>query len=95
MLYSHNVVKLDEGDFETDLVRFTGNFDLTPELSFSANIQYDNVSRELGMNNRVRWIITPGSDIYLVYNHNWFDLMERFVEFRRSLALKVNYTARF
>ena len=25
------------------------------------------------MNNRFKYTITPGSDIYFVYNHNWID----------------------
>ncbi len=30
-------------------------------------------SKRIEMNNRFKYTITPGSDIYFVYNHNWVD----------------------
>lgn len=32
--------------------------------------QYDNVSHEFGVNSRMRWAVQPGSDLFLVFNHN-------------------------
>ena len=71
--YIHSNVKLNEGNFKTNLIRFLGDFDLSPFISFSSNIQYDDISKRIGMNNRFKYTITPGSDIYFVYNHNWVD----------------------
>ena len=71
--YIHSNVKLYEGSFKTNLIRFLGDFDLSPFISFSSNIQYDDISKRIGMNNRFKYTITPGSDIYFVYNHNWVD----------------------
>jgi hypothetical protein len=47
------------------------------------------------MNNRLRWIITPGSDLYLVYNQNWLDELSGLRTIEQSGALKVSYTHRF
>ena len=94
-VYVHTDVNLPEGDFETNLVRFIGNFDLSPFVSFSANIQYDDLSERLGLNNRFRYTITPGSDIFFVYNHNWVDEMDRFRTTSNAGILKVTYTHRF
>ncbi len=94
-VYVHTRVRLAEGDFNTNLVRFVGNFDLTPFVSFSANIQYDDLSKRLGMNNRFRYTITPGSDIFLVYNHNWVDVLERLQTTSNVAIMKVTYTHRF
>ena len=38
--YIHSNVKLNEGNFKTNLIRFLGDFDLSPFISFSSNIQY-------------------------------------------------------
>jgi len=44
------------------------------------------------MNNRVRWIITPGSDLYLPYNQNWIGEKTRFVTQQRTGTINVSYT---
>lgn len=93
--YVRTDVDLNEGDFSTDLFRFTANLDLTTSLFFTTNVQYDNLSNLLGTNNRIRWIITPGSNLYLVYNHNWLDQDSRFHTLQRSGTMKLSYTHRF
>ena len=54
--YIHSNVKLNEGNFKTNLIRFLGDFDLSPFISFSSNIQYDDISKRIGMNNRFKYI---------------------------------------
>lgn len=95
--YIHTNVTLDEGSFSTDLFRFEANMDFTNSLFFTTNIQYDNLSELLATNNRLRWILQPGSDLYLVYNHNWLndDQFDRFRTLQRSGTVKVSYTHRF
>ncbi|MCG2587584.1 carbohydrate binding family 9 domain-containing protein [Rhodohalobacter sulfatireducens] len=95
--YIRTNVDLAEGDFSTDLFRFEANIDFTNSLFFTTNVQFDNLSKLLGTNNRLRWIITPGSDLYLVYNHNWLEneQFDRFRTLNRSGAVKVSYTHRF
>lgn len=95
--YIHTNVDLVEGNFSTDLFRFEANIDFTNSLFFTTNIQFDNLSNLLGTNNRLRWIITPGSDLYLVYNHNWLEdeQFDRFRTLNRSGAIKISYTHRF
>jgi len=95
--YERTDANLAGGNFTTDVVRFVGNFDFTSELFFTTNIQYDNVSDVLGMNNRLRSIIKPGSDLFLVYNHNWQrdELMDRFRTLERTGTVKLSITHRF
>lgn len=95
--YIRTNLDLAEGDFSTDLFRFEANMDFTNSLFFTTNIQFDNLSDLLATNNRLRWIITPGSDLYLVYNHNWLDddQLDRFRTLQRSGTIKVSYTHRF
>lgn len=95
--YIRTNVDLAEGSFSTDLFRFEANMDFTNSLFFTTNIQFDNLSELLATNNRLRWIIRPGSDLYLVYNHNWIedDQFDRFRTLQRSGTIKVSYTHRF
>ena len=93
--YDHSIVKLNEGDFKTNLIRFIGDFDFSPFTSFSSNIQFDDVSEVIGMNNRFRHTIVPGSDIYLVYNHNWINLENKFKTISNIGVTKITYTHRF
>ena len=93
--YIHSNVKLSEGNFKTNLVRLLGDFDLSPFISFSSNIQYDDISKLIGMNNRFKYTITPGSDVYFVYNHNWMDDSGKHKTSSMLGASKITYTHRF
>lgn len=70
---------------------------ITPFVSFSTNIQYDDITESIGVNNRFRWIVTPGTDLFLVYNHNWLqDPLERnFLTLSSQATIKFTYTHRF
>ena len=93
--YIHSNVSLREGNFKTNLIRFLGDFDFTPFISFSSNIQYDDISENIGMNNRFKYTIIPESDIYFVYNHNWFNDAGKFKTSSVMGATKITYTHRF
>lgn len=94
--YVRRMIRLPEGDFNADIFLFEGIWDLTTELFLTANLQYDNLSKVIGLNNRLRWIITPGSDLFLVYNHNWQeDVFGRFETTAQAGIVKLSYTHRF
>ena len=93
--YIHSKVNLNEGNFKTNLIRFLGDFDFSPFISFSSNIQYDDITKQIGMNNRFKYTITPGSDIYFVYNHNWIDDAGKYKTSSILGASKITYTHRF
>ena len=93
--YVRTNVDLEEGDFSTNLFQLQVDYDITPEVSISSTFQYDDLSKVLGMNHRFRWVITPGSDLFFVYNHNWFRALDEFRMTDRSNILKANYTHRF
>lgn len=100
-----NEVRLPQGSFDTNLVRVSGAWDASPLLSFSGNVQFDDVSDVLGLFARARWIVRPGSDLFLVWTHNWRQEDEgadpldprgrRFETLSRGGALKLNYAIRF
>lgn len=93
--WSHVEVHLAEGDFNTNLYRLRSNVDLTPMISFTSILQYDNMSELLGLYQRFRWIFRPGADLYLVYSWNWMNTDNHFTPLEKSSAVKVSYTYRF
>ena len=97
----HNVVSLDEGRFDTTLLRTVLDTQFSPFMFLVNNVQYDTVSSVLGWQSRFRWILTPGNDLFVVYTHNWIDGDDPLTP-RRGLrtlntraAAKFVYTKRF
>ena len=75
---------------------------MSPFLSFSNLIQFDNRSGNLGLQSRVHWTIEPGNEIFFVFGQGWVQDLERGYDFRRRfrrqdsrLATKLQYTFRF
>tara|TARA_Y100000766_G_scaffold42354_1_gene32350 strand:+ start:1219 stop:3423 length:2205 start_codon:yes stop_codon:yes gene_type:complete len=93
--YIYSKVNLKEGNFNTNLIRILGDFDFSPFISFSSNVQYDDISKQIGMNNRFKYTLTPGSDIYFVYNHNWIGDKGKYKTTSMLGATKITYTQRF
>jgi len=94
--WEHNRVRLAEGRFNTHLIRLEGNLDLTPDVSFTSQVQYDNLSERLGLFARLRWIVEPGSDLFLVLTQNWRSPTDRNRLSPESgeIAAKLTYTIR-
>lgn len=93
--WSRSDIRLPEKHFHTDVFRFRGNLDLTPNIAITNILQYDNVSDMLGLFSRFRWIITPGSDLFLVYSTNWVQLDNRFEPIETEGAIKISFNHRF
>jgi hypothetical protein len=94
-----NVLSLPEGSFDTNLVRLLANTQFNAWISLVNNLQYDSLTRVLGWQMRFRWIQRPGNDIYLVYTHNWHEILRgtqhEFITLDRRAASKIVYTLRF
>ncbi len=67
----YDTASLPGGDFIQRLWQAKIVYSFTPNLSLSSYTQYDSESRNLGMNNRLRWTLKPGNDFYIVWNHGW------------------------
>ena len=92
-----NKIALPEGRFMTRLYRTILDTQFNPWISLSNNVQYDSVSAVMGWQSRFRWILTPGNDLYFVYNHNWVEdpIGDRFATLDRRASSKLLYTYRF
>ena len=93
--WSRSSVDLPEGNFSTDVFRFRGNIDPTPNIAITNILQYDNLSNVLGLFSRFRWTLTPGSDLFLVYTTNWIERDNRFEPIETEGAIKISYNHRF
>lgn len=92
-----NRIDLVEGSTTTRLYRVTPEVQFNQYISFVNIFQYDNVSNVLGWQSRFRWILTPGTDLYVVNTQNWVEdpVANRFAQLDRRAATKFLYTLRF
>lgn len=67
------------------------NMDITfsKSIFWSTLIQYSNQRDNLGVNSRLQWRFAPLSDLFLVYNDNYF--VDTFAPRFRSINLKLSY----
>lgn len=95
--YTYDSYNFPEGRAITRVVEFTNELVFSASKSLVTLVQYDNLSRSVGINSRFRWNIQPGQDFWVVLNHNMEDLDAdlRFAEVQSTLALKLRYTFRY
>ena len=98
--YEKNRVTFSDNDFDTELYALELGVYPTPRTAIFNNIQYDNVSKALGLFAKLQHTIRPGSEFYLVYTHNWTSIGDQIFDFdlvtkSKVSALKINYTFRF
>jgi hypothetical protein len=92
--------RLPEGHFTARIVTANANFTVSPFLSVSNLLQYDNRSRNLGLQSRLRWTLQPGNDLFISFNQGWVqeETELRTLRFRvqdSRLAAKFQYSYRF
>lgn len=94
-----NVGRLSTGDFTQDLVSARLRINFSPDLQVNSLVQYDNATRSVGTNTRIRWTFDPLGDLFVVYNHNVANLPHIAGEDRwqlesNQLLVKVQYAWR-
>ncbi|MBN2345783.1 MAG: carbohydrate binding family 9 domain-containing protein [Candidatus Aminicenantes bacterium] len=63
--------RLPQGDFSENVYQLKADVFLSPDLGFMNYVQYDTVSRLLGWSARLKWRLSPGNELALVYNKSW------------------------
>lgn len=91
----YNRGRLPEGEFTQTLVGTRVRVNISPDLSVASYVQYDTVSRLVGVNTRLRWTLLPVADLFVVYNHNVRDLTDRWQLDSNQLLVKFQYAFRF
>jgi len=95
--WSRNMVRLQEGDFDTDLVGFRFNWSFTSKSYLQAFTQYNSRTNQVGTNIRFALLSTSSNGLYVVYNTNVAtqDFLDphgrdRLIQ-SRALIVKFNY----
>jgi hypothetical protein len=91
-----NRIRLKEGNFNTTLLIYRLDYSFTPLITLANLVQYDTDSRNIGLQSRLRWILRPGNEFFVVFNHSWQENeLERFVSDQTRFRVKLNYVFRF
>ncbi|MHA7865172.1 DUF5916 domain-containing protein [Flagellimonas marinaquae] len=88
---NYNSIMLPEPYASRDIWLVSPRIDLTFSKSvfWSTLVQYSNQADNLGINSRLQWRFAPLSDLFLVYNDNYF--VNTFMPRTRSVNLKLTY----
>ncbi|MDC6367747.1 MULTISPECIES: DUF5916 domain-containing protein [Flavobacteriaceae] len=88
---NYDSIKLPEPYESADIWLVSPRINLTfsKSIFWSTLIQYSNQRDNLGFNSRLQWRFAPLSDLFLVYNDNYF--VNSFMPRNRSINLKLTY----
>ena len=96
--WDQTFARLQQGNFVARVFTVRANYSATPYLTFFNLVQFDNDSRNMGWQSRVRWILKPGNEMFLVFNQGWLQDERGGFRFRAAetkLSGKFQYTFRF
>ena len=88
---NYNQISLPDPYSSADLWLISPKVELTftKSLFWSTLVQYSNQDDNLGINSRLQWRFAPLSDLFIVYNDNYF--VNQFSPKYRSINLKFTY----
>ena len=72
------------------LIRPKIDFTFTKKIFWTSYVQFSSQSENLGVNSRLQWRFAPLSDLYVVYNDNYFTT-NSLIPRSRSLNIKLTY----
>lgn len=90
--------RLPQGRFTTRIFTLRADQSFTPFITLSNLLQFDNESRNLGWQSRLRWILQPGNELFLVFNQGDQQDPRGGIRFRptsSALTVKFQHTFRF
>ena len=98
--YGVNRLRLDSGDFTTRLMSLRANVAFNVQWAWTNSLQYDNVSKRLGGNSRLRYVPRLGQSLTLVLNHDFeledaVDGRRRISSRQREFSSRLSYTFRY
>jgi hypothetical protein len=86
---------LSAGDFTETVVGTRARINLSPDLNLASYVQYDTTTESIGVNTRLRWTFKPVGDLFVVYNHNVRDTLDRWQLESNQLLVKLQYAFRY
>lgn len=91
---TRNMGNLQAGDFDQTVVGLRGVLNVSSDLQLASFVQYDDESGTIGTNTRLRWTFDPLGDLFLVYNYNVVDRLDRWALDGTQLMVKAQYALR-
>jgi hypothetical protein len=94
---SQTFARLAEARFVARVINGRVNFSVSPFLTIANLLQYDNRSKNLAWQSRLRWILAPGNDAFIVFSQGWIRDESGDRSFQTDdtkLSAKVQYTLR-
>lgn len=90
----YNEGRLAEGNFIQRILSSRFDINVSPDFQINSTVQYDNESKLIGTNSRLRWTFHPLGDLFIVYNHNIRDINDRYRLDSNQFLTKFQYTFR-
>jgi hypothetical protein len=89
--YSHDDVRLPEGDFTARLVTWRAGYFFTPNIYLQSLVQYSDQADTWAANLRFGWLTTAGTGLFVVFNEaRGVGLLERDTPLNRGIIVKFN-----
>src|SRR5262245_28827619 len=86
---------LSAGDFSATVVGTRARVNFSSDLNIASYVQYDTETQSIGVNTRLRWTFLPVGDLFVVYNHNVRDVLDRWRLDSNQLLVKLQYAFRY
>jgi hypothetical protein len=88
-------IRLPQGNFDVRIAAAKVVYTFSPDLQVSLLGQYDNLSAELGVNFRLKWIVQPGNEVFFIVNQGYDTSFDRFRPTQNDTSMKAAWTFRF
>ncbi len=89
-----DVGRVRAGSFIETVAGIRARVNLSPDLNIASYVQYDTTTESIGINTRLRWTFKPVADVFVVYNHNVRDILDRWQLQSNQLLVKLQYAFR-
>ena len=88
-------IRLPQGSFQVRSGSARISYTFSPDLQLSLLGQYDNLSAQLGVNFRLKWIVQPGNEVFFIVNQGYDTSADRFRPTQNDTSMKAAWTFRF
>jgi Domain of unknown function (DUF5916) len=93
--YEYTELRLSNGDRDLHVADLRGVVSFHQDLSIRTQLQFDNVSSDLGLISQLRWIRKPGDELFLVVSQSYLATSEDINPTSSAAILKLVWTLRF
>jgi signal transduction histidine kinase len=90
-----DVGDLREGRFVEAVTGTRLRFNVSPDMQISSYWQYDTQTRSIGTNSKLRWTFRAVGDLFVIYNHNVREVIDRWQLDSNQLLVKLQYALRY